>query len=137
MHQLTKPFTENHEVEDKIIDCFFRKIKLRVLYDKGSFLLTELLLDLKEMSYEFGLDSPPSRLTHTYQLKKMLFSRLGDKINIVSFGDHDAAISKDPLSYSYATIKGHGLCENYIITIPNLIRKKIADKKNPMKWPLK
>ena len=84
------------------------------------------------MSYEFGLDSPQSRLTHTNQLKKRLLSHLGDKINIASFGNRYAVISKnvDPLSYSYATIKGHGLCENDIIkAFANLIRKKIADAK--------
>ena len=69
----------NQEVEDKLIDFFLRKIELRILKDKKTFLLTELLLDLKEMSYEFGLDSPASRLTHTYQLKKMLLSCLGVK----------------------------------------------------------
>ena len=111
-YQLREPFTENQEVEDKLIDCFFQKIELRVLKDKEALFLTELLLDLKEMSYEFGLDSSPrSRLTHTYQLKKTLLSRLRDKINIVRFGNHDAVISKevDPLSYSYAIIKGHRL----------------------------
>ena len=85
--------------------------ELRVLKDKEPFFLTEILLDLKEMSYEFGLDSPPSRLTHTYQLKKTLLSRLGDKINIFRFGHCDVVISKEvePLFCSYATITGHGL----------------------------
>jgi len=60
-------------------------------------------------------------------LKNMLLLRLEDKINIVSFGNRDVIISKevDPLTYSYATIKGHGLCKNDIIkAFANLIRKK-------------
>ena len=85
------------------------------------------------MSYELGLDSPPNRLNRTYQLKKTLFSHLGDKINIVSFGNRDAVISRqvDPLSSSYATIKGHGLYKNNIIkAFSNWIRKKNADEKS-------
>lgn len=110
-YPLRGPFTENQEVEDRFIDCFFRKIELRVLKDKEVFFLTEILLYLKEMSYEVGLDSPPSRLTHTYQLSKILLSGFRDKISIVRFGNRDAVISKEvnPLSYSYTTIKRYGL----------------------------
>ena len=63
------------------------------------------------MSYEVGLDSPPSILTHTYQLSKILLSGFRDKISIVRFGNRDAVISKEvnPLSYSYTTIKRYGL----------------------------
>ena len=56
--QLREPFTENREVEDKFIDCFFRKIELRVLKDKEAFILTELLLDLKdELRVRFGFST--------------------------------------------------------------------------------
>lgn len=110
-YPLRGPFTENQEVEDRFIDCFSRKIELRVLKDKEVFFLTEILLYLKEMSYEVGLDSPPSILTHTYQLSKILLSGFRDKISIVRFGNRDAVISKEvnPLSYSYTTIKRYGL----------------------------
>ena len=106
-------------------------------YTHPVFLLTELLLDLKEMSNEFGLNSTPKKLTHTYQLKNMLLSRFEDRIKIVTYGKRDAVISKDvdPLAYSYATIKGSGLCENDIIkAFSNLVRKKLADKE-PTSWP--
>ena len=65
---------EIKEVEDPLINCFFRKIELRVVSDREAFLLTELMQDVKEKSEEFGLKAPPIRLNHTYQLKKMLTS---------------------------------------------------------------
>lgn len=40
------------------------------------------------------------------------------------------------ISYSYVTIKGHGLCEDDIIkAFANLVRKKVDEK--TMKWPPK
>ena len=91
------------------------------------------------MSVEFGLQGPPRRLIHTYQLKKMLQLRLGDNICISSFGNPDAvhSINVGPLLYSHATIKGHGLREGDIVkTFANLVRRKLYDT-NQMKWPPK
>ena len=65
-------------IEDKLIYCFFEKIELKVLKDKVAYLLTDLLQDIKEMRAEFGLQEPPRRLIHTYQLKKILQLRFGD-----------------------------------------------------------
>ena len=84
-YQLISISFKTKKLRISLLIALSKRIKLRVLKDKEAFLLTEILLDLKEMSYDFGLDSPPSRLTHTYQLKKMILSCLRDKINIVIF----------------------------------------------------
>ena len=54
IYQLRESFTENQEVEDKLLHWFFPKIKVRVLKNKEASLLTKLLLEIKEMSYEFS-----------------------------------------------------------------------------------
>lgn len=133
----TFPEEEIKELEDKVTDLFLRKIELRVCKDKDVFLLTDLLADLKELSCEFGLDSTPSGLKQTYQLKKVLLTKLENKINIVSYGKGDAVLSKeiDPLTYTYATVKGNGLREVDVIkAFSNLVRKKI-DHEDALQWP--
>ena len=54
IYQLRESFTENQEVEDKLLHWFFPKIKVRVLKNKEASLLTKLLLEIKEMSYKFS-----------------------------------------------------------------------------------
>ena len=138
-YQPTLEDVNTKHIEDPLIDCFFRKIELKVLRDKEAYLLTNLLQDIKEMSVEYGLTEPPRRLIHTYQLKKMIQLRLGNDICISSFRNRNAvhSINVDPLLYSYATIKGHGLREDDIVkAFANLVRRKL-DNPNQMKWPPK
>ena len=105
--------------EDQLVDCFFRKIELKVLKDEEAYLLTDLLQDIKEMSDKFGLQKPPRRLIHTYQLKKMIQLRLGEDICISSFGNCDAihSINVDSLLCIHATIKEHGLRKDDIVKV--------------------
>lgn len=84
-YQLISFSFKTKKLRISLLIALSKRIKLRVLKDKEAFLLTEILLDLKEMSYDCGLDSPPSKLTHTYQLNKMILSCLRDKIDIVIF----------------------------------------------------
>ena len=138
-YQPTLEDIKTKHTENQLTDCFFRKIELKVLKDKEAYYLTDLLQDLKEMSVEFGLQEPSKRFIHTYQLKKMLQLRLGDDICISSFGNRDAvhSLNVDPLLYSHATIKGHGLREDDIAkAFVNLVRRKLDDT-NQMKWPPK
>ena len=129
-YQPTLEDVNTKHIEDQLVDCFFRKTELKVLKDKEAYLLTDLLQDIKEMSVEFRLQEPPRRLIHTYQLKKMLQLRLGDDIYIFNFGNRDAvhSINVDPLLYSHATIKGHGLHEDDILkAFANFVRRKLDD----------
>lgn len=59
-YQTTLEDVNTQQIEDELIDCFFRKIELEVLKDKEAYLPTVLLQDIKEMSVEFGLQEPPS-----------------------------------------------------------------------------
>ena len=137
-YQPTLEDANTKHIEDQLIDCFFRKIELKVLKDKKAYLLTDLLQDIKEMSVEFGLQELRRRLIHTYQLKKMLQLRFGNDLCISSFGNRDAvhSINVDLLLYSHATIKGHGLREDVVNAFANLVRRKLDDT-NQMKWPPK
>lgn len=58
-YQTTLEDVNTQQIEDELIDCFFRKIELEVLKDKEAYLPTALLQDIKEMSVEFGLQEPP------------------------------------------------------------------------------
>ena len=57
-YQTTLEDVNTQQIEDELIDCFFRKIELEVLKDEA-YLPTVLLQDIKEMSVEFGLQEPP------------------------------------------------------------------------------
>ena len=128
-----------NELENKVTELFLRKVEVKVCKDKEAFLLSDLITDLTDMCIEFGLDSTPITLRHTYQLKKVLLTELEDKITIVSYGKSDAVISKemDPLAYSYATVRGNGLREEDVTkAFSNLVRRKI-DKTDSPQWPPK
>ena len=104
--------------------------------DKDAYILSELLRDFEEISKEFGLEEPPVRLKHTYQLKKMLISRLGEEIRICKLSNRDVVYPKsvDQFSYSQATLKGHGLCDDDIAkAFSNLVRRKLANR-DDLKW---
>ena len=58
-YQTTLEDVNTQQIEDELIDCFFRKTELEVLKDKEAYLPTVLLQDIKEMSVEFGLQEPP------------------------------------------------------------------------------
>ena len=105
---------------------------MKVLKDKA-YVLTDFLQDIKEMSVKFGLQEPPRRLIPTYQSKKILQFHLDNDICISNFGNHDTvhSINVDPLLYSHATIKGHGLREDDIVkAFANLVRRKLDDTKS-------
>ena len=126
-------------IEDQLIDCFFRKIELKVLKDKEAYLLSELLQDIKEMSVKFGLQEPPRRLIHTYQLKKMIQLRLGEDMCISIFGNCDAihSINVDSLLCIHTTIKKHGLRKDDIAKVfANLVWRKL-EHTNLIKCPPK
>ena len=100
-YQPTLEDVNTKHIEDQLVDCFLRKIELKFLKDNQAYLLTDLLRDIKEMSVKFGLQEPPRRSIHTYQLKKMLQLRLGDDICISSFGNRDAVHSPIMLTHCY------------------------------------
>ena len=125
------------ELEEQVMKNFFRKVRLNVVKDKAAYILSELLRDFEEISKEFGLEEPPVRLKHTYQLKKMLISRLGEEISICKLSNRDVVYPKsvDPLCYSQVTLKGHGLCDDDIAkAFSNLVRRKLANR-DDLKWP--
>ena len=89
--------------------------------------------DIQEISEEHGLEEPPAKLRHSGRLKEKLLEHFGKKIQFTKIGNKNVLHSRDisSLTYTEATLIGHGLRENDIAkTFANLIRRKFAEKKD-------
>ena len=107
-----------------------------VLKDQEAFLLTELLEDIKEMCSDNDLDDPP--ITKTTTLKLRLSVNFGNSIDFHKIGKrlvmHSSTVN--PLSYSAATIEGHGPWESDLTkAFARLIRRKVSQRQ-AVKWPM-
>ena len=117
-----------------VLSLFLRNVEIQIIADQDAFLLHELCQDCKEISAEFGLgDSPPPppppALRHSYRVKEILIKHFGEKIRFSNVGKYVAVHSSavNPLTYTAATLKGHGLREeNVIKCFANLVRRKLG-----------
>ena len=91
--------SDNNEIEEKVLEHFFRKVERKVIKDKDAYLLSELLEDCLEISEEFGLNESPPCLRHTYRMKDALMDRFGGKIEFsnVSKKDYVKMTLRNPL----------------------------------------
>ena len=126
----------NAEQERKVMGYFDEMIRRRVIQDKESFLMTELLKDFAEISSDFGLSEPPIRQTkylktHIEQTfpDEIAFSKVGQKKQVL----HSNTVG--PVTYVEAALKGHGLREfDLTKAFARLVRRKLANR-HPLTWP--
>ncbi len=126
----------NMEQERKIMEYFDEMIRRRVIQDKQSFLMTELLKDFAEISSDFSFSEPHIRQTkylkthleQTFQ-DEIAFSKVGQKKQVL----HSNSVG--PVAYVEAALKGHGLREvDLTKAFARLVRRKLADR-HPLNWP--
>ena len=115
---------------------FFHLFQCYVIKDQEAFLLTELLEDIKEISSDNDLDDPP--ITKTATLKLRLSEKFGNSIDFHKIGKrlvvHSSTVN--PLSYSAATIEGHGLRESDLTkAFARLICRKVSQRQ-AVKWSI-
>ena len=113
---------------------FFHLFQSFVIKDQEAFLLIELLEDIKEICSDNDLDDPPIPKTTT--LKSILSVKFGNSIDFHKIGKrlmvHSSTVN--PLSYSAATIEGHGLWESDLTkAFARLIHRKVSQRK-AVKW---
>ena len=72
---------------------------------------------------------PPPALRRSYRVKEILIKHFGEKIRFSNVGKYVALHSSavNPLTFTAATLKGHGLREeNVIKCFANLVRRKLG-----------
>ena len=127
---------EKRRLESIVMDRFFNLFQRYVIKDQEAFLLKEQLEDIKEISNDNDLDEPP--ITKTATLKLRLSDKFGDSIDYHKIGNrlvvHSSTVN--PLSYSAATIEGHGLRESdQTKAFARLIRARYhRDKQSSGQW---
>ena len=126
----------NAEQERKVMEYFDEMIRRKVIQDKESFLVTELLKDLAEISSDFSLNEPPIR--QTKYLKAHLEQTFTDEIPFSKTGQKKQVLHSNSVgfvTYVEAALKGHGLREvDLTKAFARLVRRKLADR-HPLTWP--
>ena len=116
-------------VEDEsnlLLEEFYRKIEIKVLYERSAFLLNVLMKDLHAVFEEANLDSP---IRETKTLRRKLESKFPERIGFYPSGKYLIVYSSDvnPCTYSVATLKGAGLRTSDLAkTFGRMISKKLA-----------
>ena len=79
-----------------------------------AFLVNELMHDIQEICKEHGLEEPPAEFRHSNRLKEKRLDDFDEKIQFTKIGNKNVLHSSDvsPLTYSEATLKGHGVRED-------------------------
>ena len=67
-----------------MLESFDEMFRRRVIEDKESYLMTELLKDIKEISQDYGLQAPPIRFTSA--LKAHLQDTFADLVSFSKVG---------------------------------------------------
>ena len=115
---------------------YFQLFQHNLIKDQEVFLLVELLEDIKEISSDNDLDYPP--ITKTATLKNKLSEKFGNSIDFHLIGKrlvvHSSSVS--PLSYSAATIEGHGLRDSDLTKAFAWLFHRKVSQRQAVKWPM-
>ena len=123
------------ELESRALESFDEMFRRSVIEDKESYLMTELLKDLKEISQDYGLQVPPIRFTSA--LKAHLQDTFADLVSFSKVGKFQVAHSSllGPVCYVEAAMKGHGMREDDLTkAFARLVQRKL-ESKDQLEWP--
>jgi len=84
---------ETKKIQEEVMDKFFRLFQRKVIDNHGAYLLTELVLDIKEMSEDHELAEPP--ILKTFTLWKILTECYGDAVTFGKIGNRIVVDSSD------------------------------------------
>ena len=99
---------------------------MKVIKDYEKFLVNELIQDIQEIREE------RAELRYIIRLKEKLLDHFGEEIQFTKIKNKNVLHSSNvsPLTYTEATLKGHGLREDDIAKVfANLIRRRLSAKK--------
>jgi len=80
---------ETERIQEEVMDKFFRLFQC----NPDAYLLTELVLDIKEMSEDHDLAEPP--ILKTFTLRKRLTEQYGDAVTFGKIGNRIVVHSSD------------------------------------------
>ena len=103
---------------------------------KGSFLLCDLLENIKRLCEENGIEE--SIITNTKTLKRRIIDTFLEEISFYPNGEYLIVHSTDvnPCQHIAAVLKGKGLGDEDIIkSFGNMIRRKVRSVKNEKAYP--
>ena len=105
---------DNQSTALDLVNEFLGDIRLNVFRQKNAYLLTELMHDIMNMNEEHSID-PTTR--HTHVLKEKIRNEFPDSIGFYKTMHQVIVFSSDmnPLDYTVATVKGHGMRDDDLI----------------------
>ena len=120
-----------------VLNEFYRIIEKEILKKRKTHLLSDILEDLKNLIYEYGIDPV---LVHTVGLLRNLIQHFSEeRLGFHPQGRYVIVYSQDtnPCEYSVAIIKGHGLRDGDLVrSIARMIWRKIKRRSTEEQtWP--
>ena len=109
INDVTEELEAKENKKETVLDIFHQRIKSKIIRERCAFLLNELLVDMKILSEEQGLDEPP--INNTRSLKRYVAATFEDEISFFPKGKYLLvhASEMNPCEYSIATLHGCGL----------------------------
>ena len=119
-----------------VLEEFLDLFEKRVLGKEEAYLMSALLIDIKEMSEDHGLTEPVIKYSNL--LKKKLQEQYHDEIAFYKIGRRQIVYASrvNPCLYAAATLEGSGLRDEDICrTFARMVRRKVF-RNEPENWPI-
>ena len=125
------------KIKDDVSETFFRLFSKKVIKQKEAYLLTELLIDIEEMSHDAGLDKPV--ISQTSNLKRKLEELYNDQIGFEKVNKKLLVYPSDvnPCFYVTKTLGGAGLKDHELTkAFARMVNRKLGSQMKEVEWPI-